>query len=414
MSIVGCDNKVRGKKYMEKIFKNSEVLSSSDVFILFGRGYVARKTFEILDLSKKKVIIVDNDPNLHGTKFINDDLTILSPKELDSTEKYIFIICSTSTGEIESQIKTEFPLSQIFVSPLLEKFAAMDAVSSIEFSLLFTSGAISNLNSKAGGGLYFISREDNNFEIKKLLTGKCYGLDYSEEKYYLSNHDVGIQILDKNFEIIKILPLEQGSQPHGIRKIPNQELIALGNSGTDEITIIDFNGLIVNRISLSNKKHNKNFPNHHINDILIKDGSIYASMFSISGNYKLGIFDGGILEFNLEKTQGFEIVKSGLKMPHNVEFIDNHICVNNSFQGEFLFRNLESKIQFPGFIRGLDHNGDFYFLGQSRNRNWNEFNDRRVVSVDSAIHVVNKKSLLSTSFKLPPAISEIHAIKVVG
>ena len=59
-------------------------------------------------------------------------------------------------------------------------------------------------------------------------------------------------------------------------------------------------------------------------------------------------------------------------MPHNVKFYDDSMHVLNSLKGELLYDNFSVKGEFPAFTRGLDYDGQYYYVGQSRNRNFSK------------------------------------------
>jgi hypothetical protein len=62
-------------------------------------------------------------------------------------------------------------------------------------------------------------------------------------------------------------------------------------------------------------------------------------------------------------------------------------------------------------VRGYDSDSDYYYLGESKNRNFSRMNnDRSPVSLDSKITVINKKLSFCRSIALPKHISEIHAV----
>ena len=45
--------------------------------------------------------------------------------------------------------------------------------------------------------------------------------------------------------------------------------------------------------------------------------SLYVSMFSISGNWRLGLYDGGIIEFDIDSLEFKNPVLRDRWMPHN-------------------------------------------------------------------------------------------------
>ena len=98
-------------------------------------------------------------------------------------------------------------------------------------------------------------------------------------------------------------------------------------------------------------------------------------------------------------------------MPHNVKFIEGSIHVLNSLQGQLKTNNANIIGEFPAFTRGLDHDGIFYYIGQSRNRNYSiNIGVSNNISIDAGVIVFDAHTKASRFLQLPPKISEIHSI----
>ena len=64
-----------------------------------------------------------------------------------------------------------------------------------------------------------------------------------------------------------------------------------------------------------------------------------------------------------------------------------------------------------GFLRGYDSDTSYYYLGESKNRNFSRIDSgRSPVSIDSKITAVDRENLFCRSIPLPKRISEIHAL----
>ena len=134
-------------------------------------------------------------------------------------------------------------------------------------------------------------------------------------------------------------------------------------------------------------------------------------MFSKTGNWKRDVFDGTIVEFDIVTNETIGSIKENLWMPHNVKFIDGGIHVLNSLNGQLLSNNFQVIGEFPAFTRGLDYDGVFYFIGQSRNRNYSKnLGVSKNISIDAGIIVFDATTKASRFLQLPPKISEIHSI----
>jgi hypothetical protein len=66
-----------------------------------------------------------------------------------------------------------------------------------------------------------------------------------------------------------------------------------------------------------------------------------------------------------------------------------------------------------GFLRGLEFNGDYCYIGQSLHRHVSRLNDRRIVSADSGIHIFNMQTRLRRFISLPE-LTNIYQIAVVN
>ena len=134
-------------------------------------------------------------------------------------------------------------------------------------------------------------------------------------------------------------------------------------------------------------------------------------MFSISGNFNKEIYDGSILEIDIFDTDKRNIITNNLWMPHNISYYDNSIHVLNSFKGELLAYNLKVIGKFPAFARGLDYDGNYYYVGQSRNRNFSKLlGDSLNISIDTGVTIFEPEKKLSRFLQLHPKLSEIHSV----
>ena len=158
-----------------------------------------------------------------------------------------------------------------------------------------------------------------------------------------------------------------------------------------------------------------NIKQHHINDNLIIDDSLYVSVFSYSGNYKNDIYDGVILEYDLTNLKREpKVVVRDLTMPHSIKYFDSSIFVLDSFKGKLLGRGLQTIGQFPGFARGLSYDGRHFFIGQSKNRNHSYMrNESKNISIDSGIIIFDETTKHSRLLQLDPRMAEIHALEII-
>ena len=133
-------------------------------------------------------------------------------------------------------------------------------------------------------------------------------------------------------------------------------------------------------------------------------------MFSLTGNWKRNSFDGGIMEVNLITGEMKPIINN-LTMPHSVTCDETGLKVLNSFKGTFLGNNFDVIATLRGFVRGYDSDENYYYLGESKNRNFSRMSTGRTpVSIDTKITIINKAFGFCRSIYLPNPISEVHSI----
>ena len=150
---------------------------------------------------------------------------------------------------------------------------------------------------------------------------------------------------------------------------------------------------------------------HHCNDNYAQGNSLFVSMFSSTGQWKLDRFDGCIAEFDIETGERLPDVFSGLYMPHNITIIDNSLHILDSLPGHLRFNNLSVQGTFPAFTRGLTRNKGLYYIGQSKNRNYSRvIGVSNNISIDCGVIVFNPELKASRFLQFPNTIGEIHAV----
>ena len=137
-------------------------------------------------------------------------------------------------------------------------------------------------------------------------------------------------------------------------------------------------------------------------------------MFSLTGNFKNDIFDGVVLEIDIPTGRILSPVITDLWMPHNICMFNGSLTVLDSLRGGLLQNNAQVIGRFPGFTRGLDSDGVYYYIGQSKNRNYSKtIGISKNISIDTAIIVFDEHTKVSRSIQLPPKLSEIHSVLVI-
>ena len=382
--------------------------------ILFGAGPIAEKSFRRLqDFELKN--IVDNARNLWGKHELG--VEIINPEFLKNSKKYFVVICTTSFNEVSEQL-TAYGLTSgadFCVSPILNDLQIIDDLQNIQQKMLFSSGSPKQDDPTFGGGLYELELDGDVWQHRKVFSGNCYGIEKFGENYLTVDQEIGIFEFNRDYEIIRSRPLPSGIRAHGVRYSKKHQRIYVVGSYLDGILVLDDEFNVVDEIALSYKKKRTGTPKHHCNDCLVIDDSLFVSMFSQTGNWQQDSFDGCVVEIDLVTHEKVGVLVDGLWMPHNIEFINGSLHLLNSLPGELLTNNFSVVGQFPAFTRGLAHDGIYYYIGQSRNRNYSKnIGISKNISIDAGIIVFDDHTKASRFLQLPPKISEIHSIQILG
>ena len=382
--------------------------------VLFGAGSISRKTIKLLD-EKKVKLMVDNAPNLWGK--IEHNVEILSPESIIDRDNLFIIICTTSFSEVSKQLKG-YGLKQDIdycVSPILNDLRIIDELENISKTILFTSGSPKVKNPLYGGGIYELKVNGDKWAYKKIISGNCYGLIKFNSNYISVDTEMGIFEFDSNYKIVRSKKLPSGVRAHGVQYSKKYKNFYVVGSYHDGVLILDEEFNVIDDIKLSYKKERYKTPRHHCNDCLVVNDSLFVSMFSMTGNYQNDAFDGGVIEYDILTKEKVGPVVQNLWMPHNIQMINGSLHVLNSLQGQLLTNNFQVIGEFPAFTRGLDYDGVYYYIGQSRNRNYSKnIGVSKNISIDAGIIVFDDQTKASRFLQLPPKISEIHAILLIN
>ena len=394
-------------------FQDLNKNSLNKKIIYFGAGPIAEKTSRKL-ISRNVLAIADNASNLWGKTELN--VEIINPKDLTNQKDIYIVICTTSFQDVSDQLANYgFKVDEDFcVSPVLNDLRIISDLENIKTKILFSSGSPKTNDKKFGGGIYQLVVDKDVWTHKKVISGNCYGLIQYEKNYISVDTEIGIFEFDSNFKILRSKKLPQGIRAHGVQFSIKHDKFFIVGSYFDGIIILDRNFNLIDEIPLSYKKSRFNVPKHHCNDCFIWEDSLYVSMFSRTGNWQNDVFDGCILEFDIETKENLGPIKENLWMPHNIQMIEGSLHVLNSLPGELLANNFQVIGKFPAFTRGLDYDGIYYFIGQSRNRNYSKnIGVSNNISIDAGVIVFDPTTKASRFLQLPPKISEIHSILLI-
>ena len=260
-------------------------------------------------------------------------------------------------------------------------------------------------------GLFTLNLEADSHQIERLHEGSVYGIARLGENFAFVDTNQGVFMFE-NKRIEKLFDLPKSTRAHGLCFDERKHLFSLTCSYRDSILFLNEDGQIFNEIFISKKFGDSGEPQHHVNDHCIVDNYLYVSMFSISGNWKKNVFDGGVMQISIDDPKDRCVLTNNLLMPHNIEVFENELHVLDSFRGKLSVGLLETAATFPGFARGLDKRGNLFAIGQSKNRNHSKLKSFSTnISIDCGLVFFDQNSKLNRHVALPSSIGEIHSVR---
>ena len=380
--------------------------------VLFGAGNIAKKTK--LRLDRPLEMIVDNNANHWDMEELG--VFIRNPEIINGKkDEYYILISTTSFAQVAEQlVGMGYAVNDDFlVSPILNDLRIISEIESLKTKLLFSSGLPGMDDPEAGGGVYELEL-DGDWTYRKVLSGPSHGMIHFEGDIVTSHSELGIVQLSRDYEIVRSAPVPANSRPHGVTYSEHTDCFYMASSYMDAVLVFNRDFKHIDTIYISEKYKKTGEPQHHINDVHAFGESLYVSMFSLTGNWKKDIFDGVVLEIDLDTKEVLRPVIQDLWMPHNVCAINGSLSVLDSLRGELKTHNAQPIGRFPGFSRGLAYDGVFHYVGQSRNRNYSKYLGLSLnISIDTSIIVFDSLTKVSRSLSLPSKLSEIHSIVVL-
>ncbi len=379
--------------------------------VLFGAGNIADKTLEKLDYKPK--YIADNSPLAWGN--YQKNIQIINPSKILNKKNVFFLITTTAFNEVGEQLKNEgLKVNKDFnISPILNDLLTIFDLENVEKNLIFSSGAQPHKDKKFGGGLYKMEINGDKWSYNKIHSGNCYGLIRVDNDIICIDTNNGILKLNNNLKIKEIFKLKKGFRAHGISYSNKTKKYYLGCSYKDSILVFNKDFKYLNEIKLRQKNILES-AQLHINDCYAYQESLFVSMFSVTGNWKKDLFDGGIIEIDLKTQKVKNILCNDLWMPHNVCFFDKSLHVLDSLRGHLKTNNLSIIGTFNAFTRGLDFDQKYYYIGQSKNRNHSKnVGLSNNISIDAGIVIFDPQSKVSRFLQVSPRLSEIHHLLLI-
>ena len=358
-------------------------------------------------------LIIDSNKSLDGEEF--EGIPIVSPDKINTKDwkKYYVVICTSAFVAVTNEL-ISYGLTQninFSVIPDLKDIQLVEDVASFEHEFLATSsdhdGMGTQRGSSLGGGIYYCKLDSNGLIFEKKLSGQYREIKFHDDKFYaVDGFSNKLTVFDKDYKILENIDLKY-SNCCGIEIIDNYIYIA--NSSRDSIIVLDSNLAQIEESFISELSSEKGNSRHHINDLSSVNGQLIVTMFSYSGFWRNGVFDGHLVSLNSELKID-RILYSGLSQPHTPRLYDGEVSFADSFAGELVHGTKGTILQVDGFVRGIEKVGPTWILGQSQTL----YLERRVgrsgkVFLNTGVYIYNEDSKIY-AFHAMHGIKNIHSL----
>lgn len=408
-------NEIVGVYLMNKLWLNwnelDRLLVNNEV-VFFGSGEWAEKTLR--KINKKPKYILDNNKLMQGT-YMND-VELVDPEILDSLEdEYIILITTGSYKSVMKELDSKGykAANNYYCSPVLYNQKIEYEIKNNEQKILFTCSEVPDTESESsGGGLYKFDFKSG--KSTKLLNGKFHEFVMTKNNYFILDEFEGVKLLDKKFNLLETYSGLPGSIMHGLSIDEDNNRLFVGNTGRDSVSILDSEtGELIKEIFITKKHEKGDVDKHHLNDLNYYKGDLFISMFSFSGLWREGVYDGGIAKMNLEKEKITHYPKRELWMPHSINFINGEMVFVDSMRGDVYKTNNKKLVNVNGFARGLAYDGKYYYIGQSEHRYFDRLKDiSKNIHLNCGIHTYDPVHKASRFYSFEN-MTNIHTIKIM-
>ncbi len=368
----------------------------------------------------QEIYIVDSNPAYDGSTFMNLDVHLPAVLENEHIDNIYIVI----TGGVYESIAESLddlgytPGKNYCCTPAIRDWGLLQEIREYDRNIIVSCSDYSEKggkrHSKLGGGIYVCNTRDNVFEKK--IGGHFRQVVKVDDHFFVTEFvEKRVYVLSSDFRKVDELLLDQSpgevEKPNacGIAYHPGKELVFIANAGEDAISVYEKNDFKrVETIHFSNKFEKLGSEQHHINDICTADDSLLACCFSLSGNWKRGIHDGGLLQFDIDDLQKEpETLMRDLWKPHSVQYFDGHVCCLDSMRGDLWIGN-RIEGNFPGFARGLTYDGRFYYIGQSEDMYVSRlFGVKQNIMCNAGVYLFDIGNKVSRFFSFP-FIMNVH------
>lgn len=381
-------------------------IASSHEVILFGAGHYAEKTLNILPT--KPSFLVDNNLKKQGVEF--EGLPVFAadtlPTYLSSHPNAFIIICVQKYSEVITQLKSlGISLAErVAITPVARDQGVIDDIRAHDATVMFS-------NYDAEGGLY--RHQLATGETQKIATGSIRGFQQIGDYLYYVSY-AGLRRLDtETYKEVGCLELDEYDFC-GLIYDATEQCLIVGDTQSDRVLFVDEQSLSVKRtLKFSDKAKDFGRECHHVNDLVVLGDYVLASVFSVSGWWRQGLNDGGIIELHKRTGQLRTIPVMQTWFPHSLCEHDGQLWVLDSMHGTLLKGLKDIVFQADGFLRGLAFNGRYCYIGQSLHRHVSRLEDRMTISADSGIHIFNLDTRMRRFISLPE-MTNIYQIEVIA
>ena len=345
-------------------------LCQSKRIILFGCAldWVART---VARLPHEPDFMVDSNPSYDGTTFQGLEVRHADTLKKEPAEEIYVVITGSVYESIAPQLQGYgfTPGRHFCATPEFSDIRLLREMREYDRSVLMASpdydDPLSKRHSQAGGGLFVY--DVGSHDLRKVVPGHFRQLLKRGDLIYAVEFvEMQLYVLTGDFDVADKFPLGKPNTC-GLEYCPKRNVLFLADASRDVITVHDPETFkVLDEVAFSDKYRRMGSGQHHINDLCVVEDSLYVSYFSLSGNWKRGIYDGGISEYDIDDlSKPPSVFVSDLWMPHSVKFLDGSLCWLDSMRGRFYTNNQTLGGEFPGFVRGLAYDGRFYYIGQS-------------------------------------------------
>ena len=379
--------------------------------IFWGASNWIERTLDIVSLNG--AYIVDNNPNNHGIVYSGFD--VFPPSKLldEEREEIYIVICTVNYQSVIDELHDMNYImgNEFCCTPLLNFRKNKDNLKSIDRKIIISSPQ-HKITDVDGGGLYVVDTKSGL--IEKKYNGKCRGVCYADELLLVIDMMQGIVVLDNEFNTIDCIKLQLNNEAHGLHYDKNNKQIYVGQAGRDSVAVYSMeNRSFVKEIDISSKSRQEERDNHHINDLWVHGSSLFVSLFSITGNWMNDAYDGGVLEIDINTGEVIGAVVSNLWMPHSICRHNGQLCYVDSMRGYLLTSNWIKLGEFNSFVRGLDYDGKYYYIGASEHRYPEKLKNQSCnISLDAGFYIFDPDSKMSR-FIIMNGIESVHSVLIM-